>query len=188
SIRLLFSVAVIAFLLSFIILEVLIIKSSKNINTENSFYVVLLGAGLNGSKPSLTLLQRIKIATKYLNENRNVRVIVSGGKGAHETYTEAEIMSKLLQNNGIEKERIIIEDRSANTYENLTYSKELIDINKKVIIVTSGFHLFRAKLIARKLGYKDIGSIASKPPLLLLPNYYVREYFAVLKELIMNRI
>jgi uncharacterized SAM-binding protein YcdF (DUF218 family) len=185
----LFSISTITmFSLSFIIIEGFIINDAQNKNIENANYVIILGAGLNGSRPSLTLLQRINAAIDYLEENTNTDVIVSGGKGFRETSTEAEVMSKLLQNNGIERSRIIPERRSTNTYENLIYSKELIDINKKIIIVSSGFHLFRAKSIAKKMGYKNIGGIASKSPLLLVPNYYVREYLAILKEIIINNM
>jgi hypothetical protein len=79
----------------------MIINNSKNKNTEDAFYVILLGAGLNDSEPSLTLLNRINVAIKYLNDNINAKIIVSGGKGTRETFTEAEIMAKLLQNNGL---------------------------------------------------------------------------------------
>ncbi len=175
-------------LLSFIIIEGLIINHAQNKNTEDAYCVVLLGAGLNGSAPSLTLLQRIDAAVTYLQENNKTKVVVSGGKGIRETVTEAEVMSKVLQNNGIEADRIILEDRSNNTLENLTYTGQLIDIDRKVVIISSGFHLFRAKCIARKIGYKNIGGIGSKTPLLLLPNYYVREYFAFLKELLVDNI
>jgi len=188
-IRFLFYLSVIAFVLSFIVIEFSIINNSKNKNTENAHYILLLGAGLINSEPSQTLFQRIDIAVKYLNENADVKVIASGGKDNRETYTEAEIMSKLLQDKGIEINRIIIEDRSLNTYENFKYSKNLIDIDKKVIIVSSDYHLFRAKSIAKKLGYKDIGIMANKTtPLWLLPNYYVREYFGILKEWLMSRM
>ncbi|MDR1306766.1 MAG: YdcF family protein [Treponema sp.] len=187
-IKLFSAIIITLFLLSFILIEGLIIRDAKNKNIENANYIIILGAGLNGANPSLALLQRLNAAIGYLKKNTNTDVIVSGGKGSRETVTEAEVMSKLLQNNGIEINRIILEDRSTSTYENLLYSGNLIDINKKVVIVSSGFHLFRAKNIAKKIGYKNIGGIAGKTPLLLLPNYYVREYLAVLKETITNNI
>lgn len=187
-IKLFFILIATIFLLSFIIIEGLVINDAENKNIENANYVIILGAGLNGSSPSLTLLQRINAAIDYLKKDINIDVIVSGGKGFRETFTEAEIMSKILQNNGIGNDRIVLEDRSTNTYENLLYSGNLTDLNKKVIIVSSGFHLFRAKNIAKKIGYKNIGGIASTTPLLLLPNYYVREYFAVIKEIIINKM
>lgn len=187
-IKVLFLVFIIVFSFSFIIIESQIINHARNRNTEDAYYAILLGAGLNGSNPSLTLLQRINAAVEYLHENKDVKVVVSGGRGTHELYTEAEIMSKLLQTRGIEINRIIVEDSSTNTQENLAYSKNFIDSNRKTIIISSGFHLFRAKSIAKKLGYKNIGGLASKTPLLLLPNYYVREYFAILKELMVNNL
>jgi len=187
-VKVLFLVITIVFLFSFIIIEGQIINHSRTRNTENAYYAILLGAGLNGSTPSLTLLQRINAAVEYLYKNKNVKVVVSGGKGTRELYTEAEIMSKLLQTRGIEINRIIIEDNSTDTKENLEYSKSMIGIDRKIVIISSGYHLFRAKNIAKKLGYKDIGGIAGKTPSLLVPNYYVREYFAVIKELMINNL
>jgi uncharacterized SAM-binding protein YcdF (DUF218 family) len=174
--------------LSFVIIEGSIIAHSRNRNSENAHCFILLGAGLNGSSPSLTLLRRINTAVKQLEQNNKAKIVVSGGKGNHETSTEAEVMSNILQNRGIAAERIIMEDQSTSTCENLLYSGKLIDIDKKIVIVSSGFHLFRAKCIAKKLGYKNIGGIGSRSPVLLLPNYYVREYFAVIKELIAGNI
>lgn len=187
-IRLFILIILSAFALSFVIIETFIILESRNKNTENGYYLIVLGAGLDGANPSLTLLQRINKAVEFLDKNMEAMVVVSGGKGVRETVTEAEVMSKILQNNKIAKTRIIMEDRSSNTYENLLYSGNLIEKNKKVVIVSSGFHLFRAKSIAKKMGYKDVGGIASKTPLLLLPNYYIREYLAVLKEIIIKNI
>ena len=184
-IRILFLILVIMFSLSFIITEILIISNGKTSRSENANYLILLGAGLNKDKPSLTLIRRIYTALNYSNNNHTAIIIASSGKSGNEIYSEAEIISKFLQDNGINSNRIIIEDKSKNTYENLKYSVKFIDnIDKKIVIASSDFHLFRAKFIARKMGYKNIGTLASKTPLILLPNYYVREYFAVIKELI----
>ncbi|GHV08530.1 hypothetical protein FACS189485_20120 [Spirochaetia bacterium] len=187
-VKLFFVTIMVLFLLSFLIIEGLVINNAKNKNSKDAYYLIILGAGLNGSSPSLTLLQRINVAVNYLKKNINSNVVVSGGQGFHEIVTEAKVMATLLENNGIEKNRIIVEDVSTNTYENLIFSGNLININKKIVIVSSGFHLFRAKSIARKIGYKDIGGIGSKTPPLLLLNYYVREYFAVIKEIITGNI
>jgi uncharacterized SAM-binding protein YcdF (DUF218 family) len=181
-------IGITVFLLSFVIIEGFIIHNAQNKNTENAQYVIILGAGLNGTGPSLTLLQRINTAIEYLNKNNDTTVVVSGGRGFLKTVTEAEVMAELLQRNGIQKHRIILEDRSTNTYENLLYSGNLIYGNKKTIIVSSEFHLFRAKSIAKRIGYTNIGQIASKTPPLLVPNYYVREYLAVIKEVMIKKI
>jgi uncharacterized SAM-binding protein YcdF (DUF218 family) len=175
--------------MSFVIVEVLIISSSKTNNIENVNYIILLGAGLNKNVPSLTLTRRIDIALHYLNNNPNAKIIASGGKGRNEELSEAEIIAKILENSGINNTRIIKEEKSRNTSENFKYSTELIgNFNEKIIIVSSEFHLFRAKLIARKEGFKNIGTLACSTPLVLLPNYYIREYFAIIKELMVGNI
>ena len=180
---------VIIFSLSFIVVEVLIITNAKTNHSEDADYLILLGAGLNKDKPSLTLLRRIETALSYSRNNSTVRIVASGGKSGNEKFSEAEIIAKVLQDNDINYNRIIIENRSRSTYENLKYSGELIEsFNKKIVIVSSEFHLYRAECIARKLGYNNIGTLASKTPLILIPNYYVREYFVLIKEILTGNI
>ena len=182
-------ILVIIFSLSFIITEILIISNAKTNHSENAIYLIILGAGLNKDTPSLTLTKRIHTALIYSKNNQDVIIIASGGKGGNEIYSEAEVISKILQENGINSNRIIIEDKSRSTYENLKYSGNFIDnFDKKIVIVSSDFHLFRAKYIARKMGYKNIGTLASKTPSILLLNYYIREYFAIIKELLVGNI
>jgi uncharacterized SAM-binding protein YcdF (DUF218 family) len=177
----------IVFLLSLGIIEGLIFFNARSKNYENADYVIILGAGLFRGGPSLTLLRRINSAIKYANNNPDVKIIVSGGFGEGMRISEAEVMSRVLLSNGIREENIIMEDRSTNTYENLKYSGKLIsDFSKKVVISSSEFHLFRAKIIAGKIGYKNIGTLASWSPRILLPNYYLREYFAIVKTLIVG--
>jgi uncharacterized SAM-binding protein YcdF (DUF218 family) len=147
-----------------------------------------LGAGLNNGKPSKTLARRINTGAAYLKQDTALHAVVCGGRGFLEEVTEAQVMADLLQQSGIAAHRIMMEDSSKNTYENLLYSQKFVDINAKIVIVTSEFHLFRAKRIAKKAGYKNIGGIASKTPLLLLPTCYAREYFAVVKALIFSDI
>ncbi|MDR1390543.1 MAG: YdcF family protein [Treponema sp.] len=188
-IRILFLVIAFIFSLSFILIEINVINNAKTNQVENADYIILLGAGLNGKNPSLTLTRRINTAIDYLKLNQNTKIIVSGGRGRDEDISEAEVISNVLQNNGISAEHIVLEDKSRNTLENLKYSGEIInDYNKKVLIVSSEFHLFRAKSIAKKIGYKNIYTLASKSPRILLVNYYVREYFAVIKEIIVKNI
>ena len=189
AIKILFLIFLLIILLSFIITEVLIISNAKESHSENADYLILLGAGLNKDKPSVTLIERIYAVLKYSEKNSTAIIIASGGKGSNEKYSEAEVISKYLQDKGISNNRIIIEDKSGSTYENLNYSGKLIDnLDTKIVIASSDFHLFRAKCIAKKLGYKNIGTLAGKTPLILLPNYYTREYFAIIKELLIGNI
>ncbi|MEI3193353.1 MAG: YdcF family protein [Lachnospiraceae bacterium] len=93
-------------------------------------YLVVLGAQVRGTVPSRALKKRLDTAAEYLGKNLETKVVVSGGKGAGEEITEAEAMENYLLELGIEKDRIIMEDRSTTTSENLRYTGELIDREK----------------------------------------------------------
>ena len=149
-------------------------------------YVIVLGAGLVGDRPSNPLRVRIEKAAEYMKENPDTMLIASGGKGTDERISEAEcIRRQLTQVYGIEQERIIIEDRSRDTQENLEYSLELIgDPDAFTGIITNGFHEYRAMLIARHTGYTNVHTV---PATTLLPvgiHYLVREFFGVIQVMV----
>ena len=84
---------------------------------------------------------------------------------------------------GIEESRILVEDASSNTYENLVFSGELLDReNDKVVIVTNNFHVFRALSIAKKQGYHKAEGLAASSVLGMGPNNLLREFLGVLKD------
>jgi uncharacterized SAM-binding protein YcdF (DUF218 family) len=175
--------------LSFIVIEGLIIARMKSGAAQNAAYVVILGAKVYGAVPSLTLRQRVNAAIPYLKNNPASKAVVSGGRGGGEAVSEAEAMAGMLVNAGIGGERIIIEDRSFNTWENLSYSGMLIpSLDGQIVIVSSEFHLFRASSLAKKLGYTNFSLLAGKSAPGILPNSIVREYFAVIHEKILGRI
>ncbi len=89
-------------------------------------YILILGAKLFGDKPSQSLQNRLDVALKYLNENPKTKAIVSGGQGEDEDIPEAHSMRNYLVAHGINANRILIEDRSTSTYENLKFSKRFI--------------------------------------------------------------
>lgn len=172
-------------LIIFVVIESLII-SKMNIKSKNNLdYIIVLGAQVKASGPSVVLEYRLDETIKYLNENENTLVVVSGGKGINEPDTEANIMKNYLIGNGINEERIIVEDKSHSTKENIINSKKLIMENKSVGIVTNDFHLFRALQIANKNGIDAYG-IPSKSTVIYLPNNLLREFFAEIKFLIFH--
>ena len=144
--------------------------------------VVVLGAQVRGTQVSRALAQRLRAAAGYLKENPNTYVIVSGGQGPGEDISEAEAMSLYLQKLGIAPERIVLEDRSVNTAQNLRYSFALLrDSQDSVGVVTNGFHVFRAVHIARAQG-RDAMGMAAATDWWMLPHYMVREAFALWKD------
>ena len=185
SIPLFIKFLLIIFLAIFLIIEFLIISKFDDKGIKNLDYVIVLGALVYEDRPSIVLQYRLDKAYQYLKENKNTKCIVSGGQGKNEKYSEAKIMSDYLIKKGIKKGRIILEDKSTTTKENLQYSSKYFDKNNETIgIVTNNFHLFRSTYIAKKLEFKNLYGIASKSRIKNLPNNLLREFFAVLKCLL----
>jgi vancomycin permeability regulator SanA len=86
-------------------------------------------------------------------------LIVSGGKGGDEQVSEAGAMAGYLAARGFPADRLQREDRSASTRENLACSRVIMDRLRpgpSCVIVTSNFHVFRAAMIARRLGVRGL--------------------------------
>lgn len=146
-------------------------------------YVIVLGAQMRENGPSKVLKYRLDRAIIYLNDNPDTICIVSGGKGQNEPCSEAAGMKKYLVENGISEDRILEEDRSFNTVQNMKYSVKFLD-NKdaNVGIITNNFHLFRAVHLAKKQGISNACGISAKSTAFYLPNNMLREFFGILKD------
>lgn len=151
-------------------------------------YLIVLGTYVEGDEPSESLVKRLDKAMEYMETNKEVIVIVSGGQGTEERMSEAYVMATYLLDKGVEPERILMEDQAANTRENLIFSYEMIPEGSSVGIVTSSFHVYRAMELARKLQLDSAVGIAAPSDKLLLPSNMAREFFAIIKEKIMGYI
>ncbi|WP_409294630.1 YdcF family protein [Peribacillus sp. SCS-26] len=148
---------------------------------EKADYIIILGARVKGTTPSLSLQKRIDAALHYLKLNKDTRVIASGGKGPGEDISEAQAIQEALVKAGIEKGRIILEDRSTTTFENLSFSKALINgDDSKIVCVTNSYHIYRSVLMAEKQGLHVTG-LAAETPIRAVLKSYVREYLAITK-------
>ncbi len=177
-------------LISFIWIENLILQSQKSDANVKVKYAVVLGAGIQGEEPSSTLKRRLDKSIEYLNINPNTQIVASGGFGKGATVSEAEVMKRYFQAHGIDESRIIKEERSTTSDENLKYTKELlISLNgeeiKNILIITSEYHMFRAKHMASRY-YSNVYGVCSETPTTVMINYAIREYMAVLKMLILD--
>ena len=147
-------------------------------------YAVVLGAGVNGTVPSRALRVRLDTALKFANENPDAVLVLSGGQGAGEDISEARCMFTWLTARGVDASRLILEDRSTSTEENLTFARrvlaELGAKNENATVITGGYHIARARLMAADLGYPSTTARAaySGYPVLEL-NYYLREVPAI---------
>ena len=154
--------------------------SHKNV-PKNADYLIVLGARVKGTVPSLAFASRINAAAEYLKKNKETIVIASGGKGPGEDISEAESIRRELVDQGISEARIILEDQSTDTYENINFSKRLIPNDERLgLVVTNNFHLYRAVSIARDKGLVVQG-LPAETPWIAVPKSYSREYLAITK-------
>lgn len=165
-----------------------ILVSAFEDHSEDTYdYVLVLGAGLLGDRISLTLKYRLDVAYEYLQAHPETMAVLSGGQGPGENMTEALAMEGYLVAKGIEPSRLIQEDQSTSTRENIAYTYEIFQERGEeapaVLVVSSRFHLLRAKRIAKEAGHQ-VDAIGAKTLQYLIPNYYFREMFAVIVEYI----
>lgn len=174
--------------LIFILVEGLIFSGFGSQAAPGAAYCIVLGAQWKADGPGEALRRRLDYATEYLKASPETVVIVSGGQGADEPISEAAGMKQYLCDAGISKERILMEDRSGNTRENLAFSAELIDgADGRVVIVTNNFHVFRAVWLAKQQGYHAEGLAASSVTW-MLPNNMLREFFGVIKDFVVEML
>lgn len=162
-------------------------------NKERAEYVAGQGAEVyvrihaNGAESSLEL--RLKAALKYARENEDTTLILSGGQGFGEDITEAKCMENYLTAHGISQERLVLEEKSTSTKENLKFSDELTGCSKKNTgILSNNFHVYRAVKLAEKLGYKHPYGIAAVSDPIMQVHYVVREVAALVKEKLRGNI
>jgi uncharacterized SAM-binding protein YcdF (DUF218 family) len=149
-------------------------------------FVVVLGAGLMGGRRVSPLLasrlERGLSVYASLDAQRAPLFIVSGGKGSDERLSEAEAMANYLMERGFPADRILKEDQSRTTEENLLYSAALMKSARpegyRCVVVTNDFHSYRAALIARDLGV-PAQVVGSPTAAYFLPSATIREFIAV---------
>lgn len=171
-------------ILCFVVGEGFILNGFHAARQEQLDYIIVLGTQVYKDGPSPVLKYRLDEAIRYLNNNPDTMCIVSGGQGKNEPFAEAIGMAQYLEQKGIAPDRICMESESKTTVENLTFCKELLPENASIGIVTNNFHMFRAKLIAKKLGVEPVYSIPAASSILFLPNNLLREFFALIKFLV----
>ncbi|BCN32496.1 YdcF family protein [Anaeromicropila herbilytica] len=173
---------VIGILIFFIILSRIVCCAKRKVERKAD-YLIVLGARINGNTITKSLKYRLDVAVDYLNKNDSTVAIVSGGRGSGENISEAEAMNQYLLQQGIRTERIILEDRSTNTNENIIFSKNIIkDTHQRIVIVTNSFHLYRALQIAKKQGFHKLSGLGAPTDTVMVVSYYIREVLAVIKD------
>lgn len=169
------------FALAFAFTSTLILVNSAEPSGEADALIVL-GGGIRGDQPTITLRRRLERAAEYLEEHPSCVCIVSGGMGGDETVSEASVMRSWLVSHGIGEARILTEEESKSTEENFIFSKRIADRvlgeDAKLVFVTTRFHVFRAERTAARLGIEAEG-IPAPGVWYITFNDYLRECAAI---------
>lgn len=153
-------------------------------------FVIILGCGLRPDGTPTPLLQgridrAIAFAQKQLSATgKELTFVTSGGQGPDEVVSESASMKRYLLDHGIPADRIIEEDRSTNTFENMAFSREKImeiDPAAKVAFSTTNYHVFRSGVFARRLKMRAAG-MGAGTRWYFWPNAAAREFVGLLTE------
>ncbi len=183
-VRLVMRVGLSIALVVFAVTGVAVLSAFGGTGEPDADYVVVLGAGVNGTQPSRSLRARLTAAQTYLQEHPHAVAVLSGGQGRGEDITEAECMYRWLTEHGIAPSRLRKEERAATTAENLRFSLDLLEQEtgarpQKIVIVSSSYHLFRATLLAERAGVEAAGVPANDGNTGYSVQMVVREIFGV---------
>ena len=152
--------------------------------------VIVLGAGVRGDKVSLPLKLRLDRAIEYHHKNPEAVIVVTGGKGMQETVTEAYAMEKYLIQNGVDENKIIKEEKATSTFENMKFSKEILDNrfnnDYSIAVITNNFHIFRGTTIAKKAGFEDVSHMHAGLQWYNLMPCFIRESLAIIKMIVLE--
>lgn len=149
-------------------------------------YVLVLGAHVYEDRPAESLRERLEVALTAMGQSKGI-FILCGGQGDDEFRPESHIMYDYLVERGTDPARLQIEDRSRNTIENIAYAKEIIPQGAKTAVITSEFHLARAKQLMEHAGLDAVGLPAPTPYKSLLAVCWMREYCSTLGLIVSAR-
>ena len=154
----------------------------------------LLGTQYRDDGPSVDYRARLMAAYEYLTGDPECILVATGGKGSNEPCSEAEGARRFLTAIGIREERILIEDRSRNTVQNIQNAYELLTGNGaepekiRIVIVSASYHLLRARFLAKQAGFVNVEVKGSTGLPVLMPHFYTREFFALIKDFAMTML
>lgn len=181
----------------FLVVEMIIISGFFEKPKCEPEYIVVLGTTVYEDGPCYLLRQRLKEAVKWADIYEDAKIVVTGGQGETEPFTEgAEMKRYLVEELGVSKDRILVEEASVNTYENMKFTGGILEKEDEnfaydktpVLVVTNNFHMYRAIQIAKKAGYGNVSGAPAGTYIFLFPHYMVREFCAILKNLALGRM
>ncbi len=177
------------FLASFLAIQgVILAGCHADEEAENADFLLVLGAQIYADRPSASLQTRLDAAYDYLQRNPDACAILCGGQGSNEIMPEAWMMRNYLRARGIPEERLLIEDASSNTIQNITNARrQYLSPGDRTAVITNEFHLSRARRLMANAGLDPYGIPAPTPYLSLRIVLHLREYCSVLGLMVSGR-
>lgn len=182
------------FVLGFVVLLGIVLVGGRDQLQGQPQVMVILGCQANPDGPSVLLRDRLDKALDYLEDHPDLTIVVAGGQGDDEEQSEAQCMYDYLTEHGVDGDQILLEDRSHNTWENLRYTRELLEAQgveaTEFVVVSNGFHLARVRMLWERVwdGQTSLSTLAA--PSSHLPSrlsMYIREPFALVKSFLFDR-
>ena len=177
----------------FLICQIAILSHFFDKGEKNLDYVIVLGAQMRSSGPSVIYRYRLEKAKEYMDGNTDTICVTTGAQGNNEPVSEGQGGADYLVKLGIPEDRIRVEALSMDTEENIKNAFGIIELNEgstsnlRIGIVTNGFHVFRGVHIAKKLTDAEVCGIAAYMQPQYIPNNMVRETFGILRDFFAGR-
>ena len=156
---------------------ILMMGSDSDINDAD--YALVLGYGLKDNQMQETLKLRMDEAIRYANNNPKTKIVLCGGITGKNKLSEARVMEEYMYKNKVSNQ-IILEEESKDTIQNIKNSLEYIDRYGKIVVISSDYHVYRAKKICEHLDL-DVKGVGAYSPLLLMPNALLHEKLGLIK-------
>jgi uncharacterized SAM-binding protein YcdF (DUF218 family) len=176
-------------------LAVYIVNNAERDEKKHADIILVLGArAYSGQRYNPCLVARIKHAVDLYKAKYAPKLLFSGGNDKKDGVNEAQTMKKIALSLGIPAKDILLESKSTSTYENLSFSKKRLKVEKlkSIILVTDPFHSPRAMLVARKLRLNAFMSPATKSICWTkhryLSRYFIKEPLAIMVYKIQNKL
>ena len=170
-------------------LECLVISGMSATAPPGLDYIVVLGASVYADGPSPALIRRVNGVMAVLDDHPDALIIASGGQGPNEPISEAQCIRDELVKRGVNPGRILLEDRSRNTWENMVCSKALIDREDAAVgLVTNNYHVWRSVRTAKRAGLTNVHGIAAEYTGPTLLHFMVREAFSITVAFLRGRL
>ena len=185
---------ILAGVLAFAVLLGVVLSGAHSSVSGDPQVMIVLGCQVKPWGPSVLLQDRLDTALAYLQDHPDMRVVACGGQGADEPESEAQAIADYLTENGVSKRQILMDEDSHNTHQNLENAAKLLaeehldPAQTQVVVVSNGFHLTRARMLAQRCGFDEASTLAA--PESHLPSrlkMYLREPLALVKSFVVDR-